>query len=176
MWLRDSLPKYLPTARIITYGYDTNLVGSQSFQTIEDIAISLIARLRSIGSTLLPAKPTIFLAHSLGGVALKQALVHIANGGKQDVFLSKIKKIMFFGVPNRGMKVAHLLPMVQDQPNEALVHLLSEDSSYLSLLDEQFNGISFVRRMHLVSVYETQRTQTPLVMRRRAQVLFRQTH
>ena len=96
MWLRDALPKYLPTARVITYGYDTNLVGSQSFQTVQDIAISLIARLRSIGTTLVPAKPTIFLAHSLGGVVLMQALVHIANGAKQDVFLSNIKKIMFF--------------------------------------------------------------------------------
>lgn len=166
MWLRDALPQSLLTARVIIYGYDTNLIGSQSVQSIEDIAISLIAKLRSIGNTLPSARPTMFLAHSLGGIALKQALVHLAYEKRHNIFLSKIKKIIFFGVPNRGMKVAHLLSMVQGRPNESLVQLLREGSEYLSFLDERFSGISLIRKMHLVSVYETQRSQVPLVSKK----------
>src|SRR5947207_12319847 len=38
MWLRDSLPHDLPGARILIYGYDTRLEGSQSFQNVTTLA------------------------------------------------------------------------------------------------------------------------------------------
>lgn len=37
MWLRDALPKTLPTVRVYIYGYDTRLIGSTSMQTIFDL-------------------------------------------------------------------------------------------------------------------------------------------
>jgi hypothetical protein len=48
MWLRDSLPYDLEGVRVLTYGYDTSLVGSQTFQNIDDIAISLNKGIRRI--------------------------------------------------------------------------------------------------------------------------------
>src|SRR5437868_213906 len=71
MWLRDSLSIDVPTIRNIIYGYDTTLGHSESFQTIQDIAISFISRLRTTGRSSPSAKPVIFLAHSLGGIILK---------------------------------------------------------------------------------------------------------
>lgn len=41
MWLRDSLAKDLPHARIFIYGYDTQLQGSHSFENIGDLALKL---------------------------------------------------------------------------------------------------------------------------------------
>jgi hypothetical protein len=41
MWLRDSLPYDLPCARIIIYGYDTQLHGSRNFQDLEALGSSL---------------------------------------------------------------------------------------------------------------------------------------
>lgn len=38
MWLRDSLPYDLPGVRILIYGYDTRLEGSQSFQNVRTLA------------------------------------------------------------------------------------------------------------------------------------------
>jgi hypothetical protein len=38
MWLRDSLPFDLPGVRIMLYGYETQLHGSQSFQDLEALA------------------------------------------------------------------------------------------------------------------------------------------
>lgn len=38
MWLRDDLPFDFPQARVLIYGYDTKLEGSQSFQDLESIA------------------------------------------------------------------------------------------------------------------------------------------
>jgi hypothetical protein len=43
MWLRDQLPHDLKQIRSILYGYDTKLLMSESFQTVEDLALSLIA-------------------------------------------------------------------------------------------------------------------------------------
>jgi len=48
MWLRDSLPKDLKGARVLLYGYDTSLLDSQTFQSIDDIAIAFCERIRGI--------------------------------------------------------------------------------------------------------------------------------
>ena len=78
VWLRDALPYDLcheighyPMARIMTHGYDSTVVSSQSIQNLEDLAVSL-------RNSLLPlvnaptTKPIVFIAHSLGGLILKQ--------------------------------------------------------------------------------------------------------
>lgn len=137
MWLRDLLPKDLPSIRSIIYGYDTTLLMSEPFQTVDDIALSLIVKLRSIGRSSPSAKPSIFLAHSLGGIVLKRALVLLANSGDTErKVLESIRGIILFGVPSRGMHMSHFLPMVEGHPNESLIKLLSPDSSYLSDLDQ----------------------------------------
>lgn len=38
MWLRDSLPKDVPGARVFTYGYDSVIPNSRSFQDLEALA------------------------------------------------------------------------------------------------------------------------------------------
>ena len=48
MWLRDSLPNDLPGLRVLLFGYNTNLLDSHSFQTIEDIASKLRTSIRAL--------------------------------------------------------------------------------------------------------------------------------
>lgn len=85
----------------------------------------------------------------------------MANGGDVEKYmLSSIREIILFGVPNKGMEMEQWLPMVEGQPNESLVRLLSPGSQYLIDLDERFNGVSNVRNLRLVCFYETERSQT----------------
>lgn len=80
MWLRDSLPEDLlwaeteeeaqPMARVLIYGYPSSLVESTSFQGVEAIASSFRLALEDIGLN----KPVIFIAHSLGGIVVKQVI------------------------------------------------------------------------------------------------------
>lgn len=164
VWLRDRLPKDVPAIRPIIYGYDTQLVKSESVQTIDDLAGSFIARLKSIGRALLLAKPLIIIAHSLGGILLRNALIQMASSGDEEAFILKsIKMIIFFGVPSRGMQMSHLQPMVEGQPNQHLVNLLSPDSDHLLSLSQQSSNIAILHRIRLVSAYETKRSRTTQV-------------
>lgn len=70
MWLRDSLPRDLPGAQVMIWGYNTTISGSESFQNIHDIAMRFKADLWCLSEDLMK-KPFIILAHSLGGLILK---------------------------------------------------------------------------------------------------------
>jgi triacylglycerol esterase/lipase EstA (alpha/beta hydrolase family) len=165
MWLRDKLPQDVPGVRSIIYGYDTQLVMSESVQTIDDLALSFIQRLSSIGQSFVSAKPLVFLAHSLGGILLKSALVEMANGNDKETFmLDLVRQIVFFGVPNQGMKTSHLRSMVEGQPNLELVETLTVGSTYLNNLTERFTGVSRLRVMRIISAYETKKSPTTKVI------------
>jgi hypothetical protein len=164
VWLRDRLPKDMPAIRPIIYGYDTQLVKSESVQTIDDLASSFIARLKSIGRALSSAKPLLVIAHSLGGILLRNALVQMASSGDEETFILKsIKMIILFGVPSKGMHMSHLLPMVEGQPNHHLVELLSPSSGHLSSLSQHSSNIATLHKIRLISAYETKRSHTTKV-------------
>ena len=47
LWLRDFLPLQLPSARIMSYGYDSRTFFTQSTENITDIATNLLVMLRT---------------------------------------------------------------------------------------------------------------------------------
>ncbi|KAI1778565.1 hypothetical protein F4818DRAFT_304526 [Hypoxylon cercidicola] len=161
MWIRDKLPWSLPNVRPILYGYDTTLIDSHSFQSIFDLALGLIHHLRANGWVSPTCKPLSFLAHSLGGLVVKQAFVLIASRIERDSPIRQaIKGAVFFGVPNFGMEQSHLAVVVKGQPNAELIENLKLDSTYLRQLDEQFSGISYLQNCSLHWGYETQKSPT----------------
>ncbi|KAI9150625.1 Protein SERAC1 [Paramyrothecium foliicola] len=162
MWIRDALPVGLPGIRFITYGYDTTLADSKSFQNIVDLARTLNLELEAYGWGIdNGGKPLLFLAHSLGGVILKQALVILADGtNRAGDILDSIRGIVFFGTPSVGMPLSNLLALVEHQPNKDLVETLSDRSNFLENLEVQFRGISFVGRITVLWAYETETSPT----------------
>lgn len=73
MWLRDDLPYDLPTARIFTYGYDTN-PKNVSFQNLSDLAGTFRDRLRILRGKRAPMRPFVIISHSLGGLVAQAVL------------------------------------------------------------------------------------------------------
>jgi surfactin synthase thioesterase subunit len=78
MWLRDALPYDIteagdinPVARVMVYGYRSTLPESESTQNLEDLATSLHSSLVELASAA-TIKPIIFIAHSLGGLIVKE--------------------------------------------------------------------------------------------------------
>ncbi|KAI1088735.1 hypothetical protein F5B19DRAFT_470013 [Rostrohypoxylon terebratum] len=165
MWIRDELPRLVPELRTSIYGYDTTLAGSNSFQSIQDLATSLLDHIQSSGWILPSAKPLIFLAHSLGGIILKEAFTILADSGDRNShILSLFRGGIFFGVPGQGMHTSHLLAMVKSHTNESMIQDLSEGSEYLRALDDKFSGLYSIRHMRLHLAYETK--TSPTIMKR----------
>ncbi|KAF8529512.1 hypothetical protein BU17DRAFT_60309 [Hysterangium stoloniferum] len=171
LWLKDLLPQRLPHARITTYGYDTST--SSELNKIEETLyghaqnfISRLALLRN--KTTTTTRPIIFLAHSLGGIILKFALIH-ANQCN-DSHLSYHKRIMlstigilFFGTPHQGTAVAlsasqmlRVLLPVKENTAHALLRDLASNSNMLEIQLSLYNGISasFTTKF-LYEVYQT---------------------
>lgn len=166
MWIRDAIPKSVPGLRTLIYGYDSKLEGSNSFQSISDIARTLVWELKTAGWSSPSSKPIIFLAHSLGGLVLKEAIVQIADREKSvAAILDNVLGAIMFGVPSLGMEQSHLLAMVEGQPTEPLVQDLSRDgdNNYLVRLNERFEGLAFLRAARIIWAYETERSPTAVV-------------
>lgn len=74
-WPFDLLPKDFAEARILTYGYDSHLIGGFSGVAnrcgISDHGQDLLAALEDIRRAD-PQRPLIFIAHSLGGLVVKE--------------------------------------------------------------------------------------------------------
>lgn len=142
MWLRDRIPRDLPDARVFTYGYDTRLARSHSFQNLADVASTFCASLTSALQGTSVQRPLIFIIHSLGELVLKQTLVQMASGDAEDVRkLHATHGILLFGVPNHGMDISSLLAKVHTQPNLPFLPQLSKESGLLQPLIDSFRTL-----------------------------------
>lgn len=81
----------------------------------------------------------------------------------QRVNASCVYGLIFFGVPNTGIRIEHWLPIVKDQPNEVLVHDLRPGSEYLLNLQRSFEAQFIYAKSKILSIFETMRTQTAKV-------------
>ena len=69
---------------------------------------------------------------------------------------------MFFGVPNRGMDIESLRPMVSRQPNESFLINLGRDSELLSMKSEIFRKSFNFEASVVLSFYETEYSPTAI--------------
>ncbi|KAK1962871.1 hypothetical protein LY78DRAFT_642439 [Colletotrichum sublineola] len=170
MWLRDALPYDLlwehtnrPMARIITYGYASEIANSGSMQNLEDLATTFRESLTALTSSR-RARPLIFVAHSLGGLIVKQALITLANSKADDhrKLLQAVYGVVFFGVPHDGMDIRSLIPMVADGPNRELVGSLNQtNSQILSIQQRDFHkALGPKGQTEVFCFYETQDSPT----------------
>lgn len=106
-------------------------------------------------------RPLIFIAHSLGGLVLKQAMVQMASGDATDLDnLKATFPIFFFGVPNQGMDIKSLLAMVRGQPNLPFLAALDKNNALLHELVEKFRAVFDFRDSQVISFFETKESPT----------------
>jgi hypothetical protein len=71
-WLKDFLPKQIPNARIMSYGYNSAVQFSKSVAAIATFAEQLLEDLISWRTSVIEQnRPLIFICHSLGGIVFK---------------------------------------------------------------------------------------------------------
>ncbi|KAF2022898.1 tetratricopeptide repeat domain-containing protein [Setomelanomma holmii] len=155
-WLRDLLPHDLPNARVLSWGYDANTHSRSrvSCQYLFDHARTLVSDLcleRQITQT--SKRPIIFVAHSLGGIIVKSALIHsdaARRGALEEHRSIKLSTygIMFMGTPHQGGsgvafgKLMVNIASVFVAADDRLLQHLERDSEWLQQQLGQYGPIS----------------------------------
>jgi protein SERAC1 len=153
-WPTMLLPPKLPRARLLTWGYNAYIVQASvaSKNRLTDHAINLLVDLThdraSCGAS---GRPLIFVAHSLGGLVCKEAILSSRNNPEPhlcDVF-EHMTGIIFMGTPHRGswmadwMKIPASALGVLKSTNKSLLQVLGTDDQLLESI--QFRFWSMVR-------------------------------
>ncbi|KAI0546033.1 hypothetical protein F4679DRAFT_559170 [Xylaria curta] len=165
MWIRDALPKNVYGVRAVIYGYETRLAESQSIERIKDLANKLVALLTAYGWGSRSSKPIIFLAHSLGGLVLRDALRQLSDSSTTEyrTLLHLFRGALFFGVPNLGIEQDSVHTIVQGNPNNTLIYDMKPGSNYLSQLNKYFSLNLVEAHFKQFWAYET--LESPTVVR-----------
>ncbi|KAK2777653.1 hypothetical protein FQN52_003019 [Onygenales sp. PD_12] len=165
-WPRDLLPTAMPRSRILTWGYDASadrLFASTShasvFQHTETLLFDLATLRRAQNEK---TRPIIFVAHSLGGIVVKDALSLSKNEKNfYKEILPASAGVCFLGTPHRGSKAASIGKIAFEvsklflrDPNLKLLRALEIDSEILERVSKSFCQILSDGNLHVHSFSE----------------------
>ncbi|KAK8143516.1 hypothetical protein G3M48_007138 [Beauveria asiatica] len=148
-WPGVLLPSELPRARILTYGYDAYVVRRSVASTnrLMDHATSLLNDLTADrAGRNASARPLIFVAHSLGGLVCKEAILLSRNnpGPHLRSIFDHVVGIIFMGTPHKGSWMANwakipasALGLVKST-NKSLLKILEADDQFLQSIQSRF--------------------------------------
>ncbi|ETS78261.1 hypothetical protein PFICI_10323 [Pestalotiopsis fici W106-1] len=149
-WPRDALPTYCPHARILTWGYDSNVTGvgnTVNRNSLYEHGQDLIFTLKR---NLVSKRPIIFVTHSLGGIIIKDAL-SFSNGSNDPETKSVVQNtaaIVFLGTPHRGSQWAALgetarriVAAVGMDTNHKILDSLGLQTSELNRVQTSFSNV-----------------------------------
>ena len=170
-WPLEWLPfeAVIASARISTFGYDTHFAShsaKNNILNISDFAKSLLYGLRfatGAGERLLDigGAPLIFVAHSMGGLVVKKAIILGQNDPNYTDIIRSVSATVFLSTPHRGTDYAetlnHLLSacVFAFSPKQYIAELRSNSATLLEL-NEQFRNLA--PSIEVVSFFETQAT------------------
>jgi hypothetical protein len=150
-WPRDLLPRDLPQARIMTYGYDSKVSSARYLaqRTLYSHSKAMLAELKQTRKVPeVSHRRLIFIAHSLGGILVKSALVHADKEENDfaDIRLSTAG-IFFFGTPHQGTSDKPWRQLLSDMIRravdlEGMRNTIETDSDWLQLQLEQYKPLS----------------------------------
>ncbi|KAK3293858.1 uncharacterized protein B0H64DRAFT_417972 [Chaetomium fimeti] len=153
-WPRDLLGDegHCRNARILTYGYDSKVTKGFSSTNQNDLFAHAKDLLYALQREKPARRPVIFVAHSLGGLLVKEALRRSESSEEAEFkdIVKSTKGVIFLGTPHRGSPgMADLGQTVRTiastilrvDSNAALLRALGTDSPELELGRESFTTL-----------------------------------
>jgi hypothetical protein len=112
-------------------------------------------------------RPIIFIAHSLGGLVVEQALLISRNSNDQDLnlILTYTFAIAFMGAPHGGSGLADWGSVLTRMfsfiapTNRDIVKALERDSETLAAVEEDFQQMLMGKRIEVFCFYESNETR-----------------
>ena len=112
IWLQSLLPNDLPSARILSYGWTSDLTSKNAMTDLDTVALGLLQEL-SAKRTLdhHSSRPIVFICHDLGGIILEKARVLAGNRGGEKGYKdisANTKAVAYLGVPRKFTPASHM--------------------------------------------------------------------
>ncbi|KAF2010990.1 hypothetical protein BU24DRAFT_377777, partial [Aaosphaeria arxii CBS 175.79] len=157
-WPKEYLAVDIPEARVWTYGYNADVIGDL-FQANNKNSISQHGRDLSVHleREIDNGKPLVFIAYSLGGIVLKDAI------RRSELARNQTKLIVFLGTPHRGSAYAgwgevifNLSSLALQDSNKKIIKRLEHNDEVLDNIHEEFKTIVFGGTMKIHSFQEAQ--------------------
>lgn len=156
-WLCDD--ELLKNYRVSTFGFNSKVKGSSNNDII-DFAKDLLFQLLTALSLDDNGKPPalFFVAHSMGGLVVKKALMLGKNDSQFDTVTSRARGIVFLATPHRGAQYAKLLNNILSlapigASPKTFISGLETNSAALQDINESFR--QYDSNLWLCSFYET---------------------
>ena len=175
-WPQDLLPQVFPRARILTWGYDVQLkhmltsTSNKSIFQHAGVLLSDLALLRT--SRADKQKNLIFIAHSLGGIVVKDALSRSRNETTWiDEILPATIGVIFLGTPHHGSKKASLAKQVMrlakifyQDTDTKIIRALEEQSDVLERVTRGFGQVLSAGKIKVHSFQEADKTNGLMIV------------
>ena len=149
-WPQDLLPRDCDCARILTWGYKSHVTRVYESTNKNSVFTHAKNLLFALTRERTEGRPLIFVAHSLGGILVKEVLRR-SNESTQDRVVDVVRStsaVVFLGTPHRGSaKVAQIGEAfrraagmaLRVDSNSTILRSMGADSPELELGRESFN-------------------------------------
>jgi len=170
-WPADLVCRTLPDSRVLTYGYDTKIrhriQGPVSKKSVYDHGWDLLCSLEALRRNPNErCRPLLFVAHSLGGIVVKEALRRSQGCASTKTHFYGIFEatvgVLFFGTPHRGADPRNFFHHVLSasaqffgvQVNDQIIDTLMRDAERLTELRDEFSSMCHERKWQVYSFQE----------------------
>lgn len=159
-------------ARILLLEYNSAVFSNASNASLGDHANSLLSALNSEREEQDSRhRPLIFVAHSLGGLLVKQALIKAVNHVRYICIKRSTYGLIFFATPHRGASsadvgnlIANVGSAITGNPKNSLLDQLKKKSFLNDLTIDMFSQQS--NDYEILSYFETKKTAVKVKNRR----------
>ncbi|KAF8249410.1 hypothetical protein K440DRAFT_641411 [Wilcoxina mikolae CBS 423.85] len=136
LWPRDLLPHDVPDARVLLFSYNSNVAFNVSQEGVRDHANSLLERLtrnRNLTEHSIN-RPIIFVAHSLGGLVIKQL-----KTGYQALVTAVHNERSYGSIKHSTRALVFFVSAIGGQVNNNLLRYLAKNSLLTQISNEDFS-------------------------------------
>ncbi|KAJ0396855.1 hypothetical protein ATCC90586_002592 [Pythium insidiosum] len=165
-WLLEDLKAEGHNPRLLSIGYDSQLLASEStwktmcFQeTSQDV-------LKKLRAARVGDRPVVFVTHSLGGVLLKQVLLEAEDSHDDSSLIDSVNGVLFYGVPHHGSPIAQTIQTFRPRTLGIEQHPVTEHlhgTPHLKMLNDWAGRLFEEKGISALSVGESSPCKLPVI-------------